>query len=230
MSVIRRLVICATLLSSAGSYAEAAVITIFPDNPHLSGLAEITTTEPRAGNASVDLSTGPYLVYEYALSSGLSFGTWGDLTGLLYEGFVTGSNLQRPGFALRLNYFGESDTFFVTATDATQAADTWITHNVFGDWVLQTADGLPFLPPSIDAIPADTPITGIHFRDAAFAGTPYLGFADNASLRFGTTALTTYNFETVQAIPEPTSIFLIGTGMALLGARARNRSKLRKGL
>jgi hypothetical protein len=222
-----RLALLLAMLSALRSPVIAATITVLPSDPLLSGPADITGAQPRSGNASVDLASGEFLAYEYPLISGGSFGTWGDLTELSYEGFVTGSNLQRPGFALRLNYFGESDTFFVTANLTTQAADTWIEHSVLGDLFLQTADGLTFLPPSIAAIPADTPITGIHFRDVAFLGSPYLGFADNATLTFGDLS-NTYNFEVVQSIPEPASVLQLGTGLAIV-ARVRGTVDARRG-
>jgi PEP-CTERM motif len=222
MSGIRLLLTVSVLLSAFAGHAVAAVISVFPGDPFLSGPADVTSAQPRSGNASADLSTGQYLVYEFSMSSGLSFGTWGELTSLFYEGYVTGSNLQRPGFALRLNYFGEPDTFFVTANLATQAANMWVTHNVYDDLFLQTADGLSFLPESLAAIPDDTPIVGIHFRDAAFLGSPYLGYADNATLGFGNVS-NTYNVEVVQAIPEPTSMLLLGTALASLVGRARRR-------
>ncbi|MEO5742511.1 MAG: PEP-CTERM sorting domain-containing protein [Vicinamibacterales bacterium] len=215
------------LLLGAEGPAVAAPITVIRDGlccPYVSGSADITTTLPSAGNGSIDLSVGQFLAYEYPGLSGGLFGTWGELTGLLYDGYVTGSNLQRPQFALRLNYYGDSDTFFVTGNLREQAADTWVQHNVFGDWFLQTADGLSFLPESFAAIPADTPITGIHFRDVAFLGDPYVGFADNATLRFAEGFDRAYNFE-AQAIPEPTSLLLFGTGLASLMARGRFRRK-----
>lgn len=203
------------------SMLSAAEIVVRPGDPLLSGAAQITNVEPRNGSGSVDLSTGPYLVYEYGSSTGLSFGRWGDLTGLTFEALVNGPNTWRPDLAIRLGYYGDPSSSFVTATLRQQQAGQWVLHDVFGDWVLQSADGNP-PPPDFSAIDPNTPVTGIHLRSNAWAG-PYMGYGDQVTLRFGE-ATTTFNFEPA-AVPEPRLwLLLLSAPPCLALWRGRHRS------
>ena len=59
---------------------------------------------------------------------------------------------------------------------------------------IQGADGNP-PPASLEQVPPDAPITGIHLRANHANGQPWHGFADNVTIAFGDHAPVVYNFE-----------------------------------
>ena len=81
-------------------------------------------------------------------------------------------------------------------TCPTYTAGSWQTTDVLGLDLLtiQGADGNP-PPASLEQVPPDAPITGIHLRTNHANGQPWHGFVDNVTIAFGDNAPVVYNFE-----------------------------------
>lgn len=213
-------------LMTAGS-APAATVTVLPSDPtwfEFKGLpesvAQITATNPRSGNGSVELENAGALI-----GHDIPLGTFGGLNALSFEWFIAsftdpdgfGRSLP-PELALRVYDFGDPRSFFLhwdTCSPAVGCAarpvGLWQSTNLIGLLSIQQAENNP-PPASLNDIPLDAPITEVHLRTSFSFGGPWHGFVDNVTLGFTGEAPITYNFET--AVPEPGTLPLLGAGVA----------------
>ncbi|MFN7951391.1 MAG: hypothetical protein U0610_06680 [bacterium] len=206
------------LLGCAVGVARAGEITVLPGDPNWfvyvgegsPGTADITTTEPRAGLASLELSEtaegGATMIGDLTQLAG----TWGDLQDLELDWRIqsgTGSPVRAPSLALRVYPYGDPRSFWLDWDGCTdgitceddQPTDAWQHAALLGHLLISQAEGDP-PPASLDDIPDDAPIVEAHIRTHYGSGDEWRGFVDNLTLGFAGQDAVTYNFEIV---PDP---------------------------
>jgi len=164
--------------------------------------AETTVTNPRSGNASLELLTAresSALINE----PGTVFGNFADLNALSFDWAIdpASQGALPPDLALRVYAFGDPRSFFLhwdtcgpSVPCTFREKGSWQTTNLIGQLSIQ-ADGSNTPPASLAEIPPDAPITGIHVRSAYNFGYPWFGYADNVVIGFRGQQPNVFNFE-----------------------------------
>jgi hypothetical protein len=193
---------------------------VTPENPNgwsvfsvAQGSAQITGTNPRSGNGSLEL-IDPTSNSVAALIRGDSrdqgYGLWSNLNVFHFDWFIAADSktVASPDIALRIYRFGDPRSFFLQIVPCTSSCPvgSWQSASATGHFTIQAADGnIP--PASIAAIPPDAFVSEIHLRGAFPAGGASHGFVDNVRIGFVGEQAITFNFEASATItpPQPVS-------------------------
>jgi hypothetical protein len=171
----------------------------------------ITSTNPRSGRGSLELTKAAGSSVAFGREQGLpGYGRFGDLDVLNYDWFIdpTSGRLRPPDFLLRVYPYGDPRSFFLhweSCPDVPcpdHAAGSWQTTNLIGRLSIQP-DGDNTPPVSLEAIPPDAPIVGLHVWSDWADGLAWHAFVDNLTIGFAGHAPVTYNFETPRRHPRP---------------------------
>ncbi len=198
------------------------------------GSVQMTSTD---GTGKVDFA------YIWGFVSGR---TLGNLNTLSYDWYrsstSTNPGAQQPAFRLVYDADGASATVddrgyliwesTYNGGGATVATDQWVSSNMLGGnfWQRQFSPGFTVenyetnlnewmngpRPVDGDVLSAITAILGIEFGIGSGWNGVFNGYVDNPTFRFGTEAVSTFNFElrAPNAVPEPGGLALFGLGLA----------------
>ncbi len=165
----------------------------------------ITSANPRSGLGSLELTKAAGYSLSFVREPGLpGYGPFGDLNVLNYDWFIDPASGRRvpPDFLLRVYPYGDPRSFFLhwdpcgdLVPCPAHPAGSWQTTNLIGRLSIQP-DGTNTPPASLDAIPPDAPIVGLHVWSPWADGLAWHGFVDNLTIGFAGHAPVTYNFET----------------------------------
>ncbi|RYE72712.1 MAG: PEP-CTERM sorting domain-containing protein [Oxalobacteraceae bacterium] len=216
--------------------------------------AGITTTNPRSGNGSVEMSlTNGSGKADFSYTWGSVAGrTLGNLNALSFDwyrdGASTAASHLQPAF--RLNYDNDGDL----TTDADQgyliweqvyngptAQNQWVSSNILDGnfWQRQFAPGATVenydttlaewangpRPSNADQLSANTLIYGIEFGIGSGWNGTFTGFVDNVAFGFAGESVTRFNFETAANAEVPEPAGIALFGLGLLGLLAARKRK-----
>ena len=216
--------------------------------------AEITTTSPRSGNGSVEMSlTNGSGKADFSYTWGSVAGrTLDNLNALSFDwyrdGASTAASHLQPAF--RLNYDNDGDL----TTDADQgyliweqvyngptAQNQWVSSNILDGnfWQRQFAPGATVenydttlaewangpRPSNAHQLSANTLIYGIEFGIGSGWNGTFTGFVDNVAFGFAGESVTRFNFETAANAEVPEPAGIALFGLGLLGLLAARKRK-----
>jgi len=202
----------------------ASVVNVYPGDPNWwafqtgSSSVEITGTNPRSGNGSLEFFGGTTGYSNFLRDLSYLDETWGDLNALSLDWYVDSVSgyAGHPNPALELHW--TEGYFYVSWAGGTGVTDTWQTT----DWksLLSLDTGIPGTTPpgSMGEIPSTATLVSLHLRSATNnpldnPGPTWHAFVDNVTLGL-TGQSVTFNFEE-SAVPEPGSVLLFASGLGL---------------
>lgn len=268
MPILFHAVAAAVIAASAAASSQAAIVVVTPTDVATTPVlnqwyrtnfrdvstgfssttsAAITTTQPRSGNGSVQMSlTDSSGKVDYAYTWGYVAGnTLGNLTTIGYDWYRDGSSsnptAQQP--ALRLLF--DADGNAATTNDlgyliweqvyngAPTALDTWVSSDALTGnfWQRRFTPGTTIEQYNVTLanwisgalfagslqLSAQTAILGIEFGIGSGWDGNFIGFIDNVRYGFGTAPATTFNFELASTGTVSAPGSLLLSGLTLLG-------------
>tara|TARA_R110002126_G_scaffold97190_13_gene226768 strand:+ start:8124 stop:8879 length:756 start_codon:yes stop_codon:yes gene_type:complete len=240
-SIQRQLKVTGILLIATASMAtQAAIIEVTPEDPSWAGDANsvITATEPRSGNASVQLQGDRTRFFGLGnpFDPLSNLGLLDELLNFSFEWAISSasSNNYHPDYtpALRLHIWDGSQRSELIWEGAYNdvygniSKDTWYQtsfNDNFYQWVAGVGVTEIYNRTLTDwqSLYSDGAyISAVSMGAGSGATDEYLAFGDNLKLQLGTGPEVTYNFElAATAVPEPAGIALFIGGLLLMRRR-----------
>lgn len=216
--------------------------------------AEITTTSPRSGNGSVEMSlTDGSGKADFSYNWGNVAGrTLGNLNALSFDWYRDGASTAtahlQPAYRLKYDNDGDLTTgadqgylIWEQVYNGPTAQDQWVSSNILDGnfWQRQFAPGATVenydttlaewangpRPSNAHQLSANTLIYGIEFGIGSGWNGTFTGFVDNVAFGFAGESVTRFNFETAANAEVPEPAGIALFGLGLLGLLAARKRK-----